>query len=328
MNSILRRAAHGLLLIPVAGFGVPSQAAAQPYPSHTIRIVVPSPASTPPDIVSRIVATELASGEGWRVVVENRVGGSMSVGVGEVQKSNSDGHSILAVSMPLTAIPAIQPKIGMRLEKDFAPVIQVSRSYNVLVVNPSLRASSLAELVTLLKSSPDIARFSSGGVGTPAHLIGEMFKLQTGVPTMHIPYQQYAQAIADLLNGTNHYMFISTLPVVSLIQSGQLRALATTGEKRTPVLKEIPTVVEEGFPGLVVSDWVGFAVKTGTPNEIVGKLNTALNKVLAKPNVREALDRLGAEPVGGQSSDFGILIKSQVEHWAKVVRDAGIKSVE
>ena len=325
-SSGLRRAAQCLLLISVAGFGTQSQA--QPYPSNPIRIVVPSSPSTPPDIVSRIIASELAVSEGWRVVVENRVGGSQSVGVGDVLKDNPDGYSILAVSMPLTAIPAIMPKIGIRLDRDFVPIIQLSRSYNVLVVNPSLAVSSLPELVTLLKSEPDRYRFSSGGVGTPAHLIGEMFKLQTGVRTTHIPYQQIPQAITDLLNGTNHYMFISSLPVINLVHSGQLRALATTGEKRAPAMKEIPTAAEQGFPGLTTADWVGFAVKTGTPSKIVDRLNVALNKALANPNVREAIDKLGAETVGGTSSDFGVLIKSQLDHWARVVKEAGIKTVE
>src|SRR5262245_23678929 len=175
---------------------------------------------------------------------------------------------------------------------------------------------------------PDRYTFSSGGVGTPGHLIGEMFKLQTGVRTTHLPYQQLSQAIADLLNGTNQYSFISTLPVVDLVQSGRLRALATTGEKRAPAMKEISTAAEQGFPALTIADWVGFAVKTGTPSKIVDRLNVALNKALAKPNVREAIDKLGAETVGGTSSDFGVLIKSQLDHWAKVVKEAGIKTVE
>ena len=252
----------------------------------------------------------------------------MTVGSADVLKQNSDGYSVLAVSMPLTAMPAILPNINFRLESDFAPVIQISRSSNVLVVNPSVPAKSISELVTLLKSQPDRHTFSSGGVGTPAHLIGEMFKLQTGVRTTHVPYQQYPQAVADLLNGTNQYMFISTLPVVDLVQSGQLRALATTGAKRVPALRQIPTVVEEGFAGLVAEDWVGVAVKTGTPIEIVGQLNAAINKALAKPNVRDALGKLGAEAVGGTSSDFRDLVKSQVAHWAKVVKDSGTKIAE
>jgi len=328
MNASLtiRRAARWALLSSLAVFVALSNAEAQPYPSGTIRVVVPSPATTPPDIVSRIIATELSASEGWRMVVEDRVGGSMTVGTADVLRQKSDGYSILAVSMPLTAIPAMLPNIDFRLESDFAPVIQITRSSNVLVVNPSLPAKSMSELVTLLKSQPGRYTFSSGGIGTPAHLIGEMFKLQTGVRATHVPYQQYPQAITDLLNGTNHYMFISTLPVVDLVQSGKLRALATTGAKRASVLKQVPTVIEDGFPGLVVSDWVGFAVKTGTSTAIIDTLNAAINRALAKPNVRDAIEKLGAETVGGTPSDFGGLMKSQVVHWAQVVNESGLRT--
>src|SRR5262249_8462663 len=144
------------------------------------------------------------------------------------------------------------------LSKDFAPVIKISTSYNVLVVHPSLPAHSVSELVELLKRKPDKLTFSSGGFGTPAHLIGEMFKLRTGVRATHVPYQQFPQAIGDLISGTNQYMFVTSLPVIDLIKTGKLRALAVTGPKRLAVLPAVPTIVEQGFPDLVVEDWVGF----------------------------------------------------------------------
>jgi tripartite-type tricarboxylate transporter receptor subunit TctC len=312
-------------LFTAAGIALSSQVNAEPYPTNVIRLVVPNTASTPPDTISRIIAAELSDGENWRVIVENRPGAIGTLAASEVLKQPADGYSIYAFSLPISAAPALLPNTSFRLETDFAPLIKVSTSCNVLVVTPSLPAKSVAELVALLKSQPDKFNFSSGGFGTPAHLIGEMFKLQTGVRAAHVPYQQFPQAIADLLNGTNHFQFITTLPVVDLIASNKLRALAVTCPTRVAALKDVPTIVEEGFPNLVVEDWVGFAVKKGTPDHIVARLNKAINSVLAKPNVRDTFAKLGAEPAGGAPSDFGNLISTQVAHWRKVVAESGIK---
>jgi tripartite-type tricarboxylate transporter receptor subunit TctC len=319
----LRRAGATLLAVGIVAFG--SQANAQTYPSNVIRIFVPTSAGTPPDIISRAIATEVSESEGWKMIVENRPGAVQTIAGAEVLKQPPDGYAIYALSVPVSAAPALLPNIPFRLDADFAPVIKVSTSYNVLVVNPSVPAKSVAELVSLLKSQPDKLTFSSGGFGTPAHLIGEMFKVQTGVRAAHVPYQQFPQAIADLLNGTNQYMFITTLPVVDLVATGKLRALAVTAPKRVAALQDVPTVVEQGFPNLIAEDWVGFTVKTGTPNDIVIKLNDAMNRALAKPKVRGALAKLGAEPAGGTPADFSSLLKTQIAYWGRVVKESGIK---
>ena len=295
---------------------------AQPatFPSGTIRFVAPFSASTPPDIISRIVAKELSENEGWRVIVENRPGGVTTIAAGDVLSQPADGLSIYAMSVPSAAAPSLVPNISYRLDTDFEPVIKASVSHNVLVVNPSVPANSVAELVALLKSQPDKFTFSSGGFGTPAHLIGEQFKLQTGTRAQHVPYQQFPQAIGDLLNGTNAFMFITMLPAIDLIKTGKLRALAVTGPKRVPVLSEVPTIVEAGYPGLVVEDWTGFAVKRGTPKETVARLNAAIN-----PSLRDAFAKIGAEPAGGTIDQYGGLVSQQIGHWKTVVTEAGIK---
>jgi tripartite-type tricarboxylate transporter receptor subunit TctC len=325
MHSRLIACKTGLSLIALGLTTFVAQAADQQFPSKPIRIVVPTSASTPPDIISRVVATELSETEGWRVVVENRPGGSQTVAVADVLKQSADGYSIVVLGTPLAAAPALLPNIGFQLDADLAPVIQVSVNYNVLVVNPLVPAKSVAELVALLKREPDKLTFSSGGFGTPAHLIGEMFKLQTGVRATHVPYQQFPQAIGDLLNGTNQYQFITVAPVVELVNAGKLRALAITGRKRVPALKDIPTIVEEGYPNLVVEDWVGFSAKSGTPNDVIVRLNQAVNKALAAPKIRETFASLGAEPAGGTPAAYGNLVKSQIAYWGKVVKDSGIK---
>ncbi|RZN30201.1 tripartite tricarboxylate transporter substrate binding protein [Bradyrhizobium sp. Leo121] len=308
----------------LAASGQPAAAQA-PFPTGTVRFVAPFSASTPPDIISRIVSKELTETEGWRVIVENRPGGVTTIAATDVLTQPADGNSLYAMSVPSAAAPSLVPNISFDLDRDFDPVVKATVSYNVLVVNPSVPANTVAELVALLKSQPDKLTFSSGGFGTPAHLIGEQFKLQTGTRAQHVPYAQFPQAIGDLLNGTNAFMFITMLPVVDLIKSGNLRALAVTGPKRVPILPDVPTIVEAGYPSLVVEDWTGFAVKHGTPKETVAKLSAAINKALEKPSVREALAKIGAEPAGGTPEEFGRMVGKEVAHWHKVVADAGIK---
>lgn len=307
------------------GAATSHSALAQSFPSKTIRFVAPSPPSTPPDIISRIIAAELSANEKWPTMVENRVGAMMSLGTAEVIKQDADGTSILAVALRTTALPALMPNLGFNVATDLIPLIKASVSYNMLVVGPTVPAKSVTELVALIKSQPNRMNFSSAGFGTPAHLLGEMFKLETGVNAAHVPYNQMSQAIGDLLNGTNQYQFIAMLPVVELVNSGKLRGLAVMGPKRVAALPNVPSIVEAGFPKLSSEDWIGFAAKSGTPNEIVTKLNAAINRALAKPNVIAALAKLGAEPAGGTPAEFGKLMTSQMAYWGNVIRSSGIK---
>jgi tripartite-type tricarboxylate transporter receptor subunit TctC len=315
----------GLPLLALTMFATASPVGAQSYPSNMIRIVVAGAAGTPPDIISRIAANELGQSEGWRIIVENKPGAMQTIGGAEVLRQPADGYTVVSVSLPAMVAPALMPNVNFSLNTDFAPVIKLATAYHVLVVHPSVPAKSLPELVALLKSQPDKLTFSSGGFGTPAHLAGELFKLQAGVRATHVPYQALPRAIGDLLNGTNQYQFITPLPVLDLIATGKLRALAATAPTRMATLNDVPTVGEEGFPELIIQDWVGYLVKTGTPNDIVVRLNGAINKALAKPNVREAFAKLAAEPAGGSPAEFGTFVGSQLAYWGKVVKDSGMK---
>lgn len=264
MKAIKHAAQYVSLVLPLLGCGVLA-AAAEIYPSNVIRIVVPTGPGTPPDVISRVIATELSESEGWRIVVENKPGALQTIGIAEVLKQPADGYTVYSMSVPTAAVPALMPNVGLRPEADFTPIIKISKSYNALVVPASFPAKSVAELIAVLKEQPGKYNFSSAGFGTPAHLIGEMFKLQTGVQATHVPYQQSQQRITDLLNGTNHFDFLATVTVADFIETGRLRALAVTAPDRVAGLKGVPTVVEQGFPELVVEDYVGFAVKSGTP---------------------------------------------------------------
>ena len=290
-----------------------------------IRIVVPSAAGTPPDIMGRIIAAELGESESWRVIVENRLGAIQTIGLAEVLRQPADGYTLASIALPASAASALLPNVKFQLDTDFAPIIKLASAYHVLVVNPSVPAKSLSEFVALLKSQPDKLTFSSGGFGTPAHLAGEMFKLQTGVRATHVPYQALPRAIADLLNGTNQFQFITPLPVLDLIATGKLRAIAVTGPARLPALKDVPTVGELGFPDLIIQDWFGILVKAGTPDEVIARLNEAMNKALAKPRMRDAIAKMAAEPAGGTPAEFGQFLRAQIAHWGKVVKEANIK---
>src|SRR3954454_12695787 len=313
------------LLGSLAGLLLPGETTAQAYPSNLIRIVVPTSAGTPPDIISRMIADQLAVNEGWRLVVEDRPGALQTVAMKDVSGRPADGYTLLTMSLPMTVTPSLLPKAEIRPDVDFDPVIKISKSYTLLVTTPSLPVNSLSDLVALLKSKPGKLNFSSAGFGTPSHLIGEMFALQAGVHATHVPYQQFPQAIADLISGNVQYMFVTTLPVIDLIGTGKLRALAVTAPTRIPALKDVPSVVEAGFPDLVVADWIGFAGKRGTPAEVTSQLNKAINKVLAEPKTRTLLEKMGAVPVGGTAAEFGDGVRTDVAHWAKVIKDADIK---
>jgi tripartite-type tricarboxylate transporter receptor subunit TctC len=317
---------HVLLCAVVAATTIEAAQAAEPYPGrNTVRIVSPTGPGGPPDVLGRLIATEMSEAEGWRVIVENKPGALQTIAMTDVLKQPADGLSIFAMSTGVVSTPALLPEKGIKLETDFAPVVQIASGPIALVVHPSVPAASMTELVALLRANPGKFTLSSGGVGTPAHLSGEAFMLRTGVRLVSVPYPQPQQRIADLLGGTTQIAFYNVPAVVDHIAAGRLRALAVTSTKRLAALNDVSTIVEQGYPTLLMEDWQGFVVKRGSPKEAIANLNAAANRAVAKPGIRVALARLGYEAVGGTPEQFGELIASQARYWGSVVAESGIK---
>jgi tripartite-type tricarboxylate transporter receptor subunit TctC len=315
-----------LLIAPLFGLlALVSQQVWAAYPEKVIRAVVPTAPGTPIDVVTRIVTTRMGKELGQSIFVENKAGASGSLGGQEVLRSPADGYTLMTVFMPMAVAPAMLSKVPFDLQKDFAPVGQMVWSYNVLVAHPSVPAKSTADLVKLLKAQPGKMSYATGGLGTPAHMTGELFKIETKTFAVHVPYNQFGQAISDLIGGTHQFMFAASAPVLPFIQQGRLNALAVTGAQRMPVLPNVPTLAELGYKDMVVRDWQGLVVKAGTPPEIVAKLNAAIAVALADPEVKQSLAKLGVDPAVGTAAQLGTLVATESARWASVVKTQGLK---
>jgi tripartite-type tricarboxylate transporter receptor subunit TctC len=301
-------------------------ALAQSYPGKPIRLIVATAPATPVDIVSRVVADKLRGELGQPVVVENKPGATGTIGFGDLARQPADGYTLGTIFMPMTVAPALYNELPFDLLKDFAPISQTVWSYNVMVVHPSVRATSVRELVEVVKATPGKMAYASGGPGTPAHLAGEVFKQQMALDVLHVPYVQFPQAIGDLVAGRVQYMIMTTVPAIPQINAGKLRPLAVTSPRRIDALKDVPTMEEAGFPGLAIRDWQGFVVRKGTPKEIVDRLHAAIVKVMATPDTAAAMAKLGAEAHTNTPEQFSDWIRAEVERWTQVAKTAGLKA--
>jgi tripartite-type tricarboxylate transporter receptor subunit TctC len=315
---------HTLLL---AGLIAGSPAAqAQAYPNKPVRLVVPTSAGTQVDILTRVVAARMAVDLGQPVVVENKTGAGGIVGAQDVLRQPADGYTMMAVYMGMTITQSIFRNVSFDLRRDFAPVGQSLFSYNVLVVNPKIAATNVKELAALIKSRPGQFNFASGGIGSPAYLAGELFAQKLGVKVTHVPYLTFPQAIGDVVGGQIEMMFAATAPAMGHVETGKLRALAVTGNRRVPALKDVPTVAEAGFPELVIRDWQGILVRSGTPTDVVERLNAALRKALASDEVRQTFARVGAETAPSSPAEFGALIAQDVDGLGQLAKNANIRA--
>jgi tripartite-type tricarboxylate transporter receptor subunit TctC len=313
---------------------LPGHARAQPsattgasdaYPSRPIRLIQPFSAGSGPDIVTRFVVKGMAERLGQNVVVEHRVGGTGLIGMQELARAAPDGYTIGYTNIAIPVVQELLAKGTFSLVRDVVPVGGSSRSINVLVVSPSLPARTVAELVALLKARPGAYSYASGGNGTPAHLNGETFKRDYGVDAVHVPYKGLASAITDMARGDVHFLFGTSGSMAPAIQAGRVRALAIAGPRRLPVLPDVPTMAEAGFPNTDVQSWAGLVAPAGTPADVVARLSHALRAVLADPATARFMEANGSEPFQTTPEEFGRLLASESERWRRFVRETGLK---
>ena len=313
------------LLLCVALLALAGNATAQ-YPDRPLRLVVPQAAGSATDNVARTLAPELSKQLGQNVVVDNRPGGALTIGIDMVAKSAPDGYTIgqgpvgaLAITRHMVA------KLPYDIERDLQPVALVTTGYMLLAVSPKTAFRSEKELIDYAKKNPGKLSNASSSNGSPGHVSGELFKYLTGTEIVHVPYKGGAPAIADLIAGNVELMFESTNSIAPHVKAGRVRALAVTGEKRAISLPEVPTLIEAGVPGYEVNAWSGIITTAGVPRAVLDKLNAAVNRAILEPKAKELLLALGSEGGGGTPEEFAALIRRDSAKWAEVVRRSGAK---
>ena len=296
------------------------------YPNKALRLVTGSAPAGGSDFVARNLAEKLQERFGQPVIVENRAGGGGTIGAHIVVKAPPDGYTMLINTGSAIAVsPALQP-LPYDVQRDLAPILLISRAPFALVVNPSVPAHSVAELIQLAKTRAGSLSYASSGIGSMAHLAMELFKGMAGVPMVHVPYKGSAPAAVDLISGQVQVAFNSMIPTLPHVKSGKLRALAVSGPVRSPVLADVPTVAERGLTGYEAVQWYGVLVPARTPRPLVNLLNRELVGIVKSPTVRTRLENEGGDVVGSTPEQFAAYIKVETAKWAKVVKDGKIQA--
>ena len=304
----------------------PHVAFAQAYPSKPIRLIIPFPPGGATDIIGRTLAQKLSVQLGQNVIVDNKPGAGGTLGSAEAAKAAPDGYTILLATTSTHSIaPSLYKNIPYSAEKDFATISEVATATNVLIVTPNLPVKDVAELVALAKKNPDALNFASSGNGTIVHLQSELFQLTSGTRLTHVPYKGTALVIPDLISGQTHLMFDSLVSALPHIKGGKVKALAVTSTKRTPLLPNVPTVIESGLPNYEVNTYFGLFAPPGTPRDIVQRLQKEAVIAVQSADVKERFASQGAEPVGGTPEALSALIKSETIKWKRVIEAGQIK---
>jgi tripartite-type tricarboxylate transporter receptor subunit TctC len=300
-----------------------STAAAQGYPAHPVRIVIPlSPGGTT-DVPGRMIAQKLSETLGQQFFVENRAGAGGMIGSDFVAKSKPDGYTLLLTASPFVIAPHVYKNMPYNALTDFAPVIRIATGPYVLVVHPSLGVHSVKELIALAKKQPGKIDFASSGNGGAQHLVTELFMYMAGIRLNHVPYKGSGPAQQDLIAGIIKVSFVGTPIAIPHMKTGRLNALGVSTAKRSPEMPDVPTIAEAGVPGYEATVWIGMLAPAGTPNEIVAKINGEIGKLVRADEVRKLLAPTGMEPDPDTPEQFGAYLKADYDKWGKVVRESG-----
>jgi tripartite-type tricarboxylate transporter receptor subunit TctC len=316
----LLRLAAGAAVLPVLSHA----STAQDYPTRPIRLIVGYQAGTAPDIIGRMIGQWFSEQLGQPVIIENHVGASSNLAAELVVRAPPDGYTLFELTSVNSWNVALFDNLKFDLLRDLAPIASIYRGIGVVVVQPSFTAKTLGELVAYAKANPDRLRMGSGGVGTPQHLYGEMFKQMTGIDMLHVPYRGGSRSLTDLLGGHVDIMFDTLVTSIDHIKAGDLRALAVTSPTRIELLPGIPTVAEV-VPGYAADGWQGIAAPANTPAAIIDKLNRQVNSALADPNFARRLTNLGGVPFVTSPAEFQNFIAEFTAKWSRIIKAANIR---
>ena len=298
----------------------------QAYPSRPVKIVVPYGVGGSADVYARYLGAKLQEGMGQSFVIENRPGGGSIVGTDVVAKSEPDGYTLLMMSNTHTVNETLIPKKPFDLMRDFAPITAVSYSDLMMVVHPAVQAASLKEFIALAKSKPGALNYASSGNGTPYHMAGELFKSMAAVDIVHVPHKGSDQARAAVMGGQVQMMFDAVPTMAAQARAGKVKALATSGSKRSAVTPDVPTLAEAGLPGYESGIWLGLMAPAKTPRPVLEKLNAEVNKLLNSAEVKDNWGKQGTMTMGMSIDQFDKFLREEIVKWAKVVKDSGAKA--
>lgn len=299
---------------------------AQPFPTRPIRLISPYPPGGGNDVLARLIADKLGDGLGQRVIVDNRAGANTIVGTDIVAKSAPDGHTLVLVPNSFVTNVGFYAKLPYDTVRDFTPVALVALSPQMLVVNPSVPATTVKELITLAKAKPGFYSYGSSGNGSVGHLAMALFDMMAGVKMEHIAYKGTAPAVTELLGGQIPLMMSSMLSVLPHVKAGKLRLLAVTTAKRSPAVPDAPTIAESGVPGYEATLWYGLVAAARTPAPVLEKLSSHVEKTLRDPEIIEKLSRQGVEPYYYGPQEFAKRVREEIPKWAKVIKEAGVRA--